>query len=39
MPQLITTGFPIKSQRYIQEGARPHMANVVLDFLNGNLGP
>jgi hypothetical protein len=30
---LLATGFPIHTQWFLQDGARPHTANVVLDFL------
>jgi hypothetical protein len=28
------TGLPLQAQRFLQDGARPHIANVVLDFLH-----
>ena len=32
-PHLLATGLPIHTQWFMQDGARPHTANVVLDFL------
>jgi hypothetical protein len=38
MPQLIATELPINTQWFMQDGARPHTANVVLDFLYESFG-
>jgi hypothetical protein len=35
VPQLLATGLPMQTQRFMQHGARPHTANVVLDCLHG----
>jgi hypothetical protein len=32
VPHLLVTGLPLKTQLFMQEGVRLHMANVVLDF-------
>jgi hypothetical protein len=37
--QLIATGLLINTQWFMQDGARPHTANVVLDFLLKPLVP
>jgi hypothetical protein len=34
IPQLLATGPPMQTQRFMQDGARPHTANLVLDFLH-----
>jgi hypothetical protein len=39
MLQLIATGLPIITQWFMQDGARPHTANVALDFLYESFGP
>jgi len=33
IPHLLATGLPIHTQWFMQDGARPYTANVVLDFL------
>jgi hypothetical protein len=33
VPHLLATGFPLHTQWFMQDGARLHTANVVLDFL------
>jgi len=33
IPHILATGLPIHTQWFIQDAARPHAANVVLDFL------
>lgn len=37
-PQLMSSGLPLQTQWFMQDGARPHTANVVLDFLHERLG-
>jgi hypothetical protein len=32
MPHLSATGLPLQTQWFMQDGARTHTANVVLDF-------
>jgi hypothetical protein len=32
VPQLHATGFPLQTQWFMQDGARPHRAKFVLDF-------
>jgi hypothetical protein len=39
VPQLIATGLPLNIQWFMQDGATPHTANTVLDFLHENFGP
>jgi hypothetical protein len=39
MLQLTATGLPTNTQWFMQDGARPHTANVVLDFLYVTFGP
>jgi hypothetical protein len=34
VPQLLDTGLPLQAQWFMQDGAGPHTANVVLDFLH-----
>jgi hypothetical protein len=34
VPHLLATGFPLQTQWLMQDGARPHTQNVVLDFLH-----
>jgi hypothetical protein len=34
VPRLFATGFPLQTQWFMQNGARPHTANVVLGFLH-----
>ena len=34
MPNILATGLPIHTQWFTQDGARPHTANVVVDFLH-----
>lgn len=34
VPQLLATALPINTQWFMQDGARPHTANIVLDFLH-----
>jgi hypothetical protein len=34
VPHRLATGLPIQNQWFMQDGARPHTANVVLDFLH-----
>lgn len=38
LPQLYTTRLPMETQWFMQDGARPHTANVVLDFLHEHFG-
>jgi hypothetical protein len=33
VPHLLATGLPLQTQWFMQDGARPHTVNVVLDFL------
>ena len=33
IPHLLATGLPIHTQWFMQDGAHPHIANMVLDFL------
>jgi hypothetical protein len=33
VPRLLATGLPLQTQWFMQDGARPHTANVVLVFL------
>jgi len=33
IPHLLAKGLPIHTQWFMQDGAHPHIANVVLDFL------
>jgi hypothetical protein len=33
MPHLLATGLPLQTQWFMRDEARPHTANVVLDFL------
>lgn len=37
-PQLMAKSLPMHTQWFMQDGARPHTANVVLDFLHERLG-
>jgi hypothetical protein len=32
VPHLLATGLPLQTQWFMQDGARPHTAKVVLDF-------
>jgi hypothetical protein len=34
VPHLLATGLPLQTGWFIKDGARPHSANVVLDFLH-----
>jgi hypothetical protein len=34
VPQLLATGLPLQTHWFMQDGVRPHTANVVLDFLH-----
>jgi hypothetical protein len=34
VPHLLATGLPLRTQWFMQDVARPHTANVVLDFLH-----
>ena len=34
VPQLLAKGFQLENEWFMQDGARPHTANVVLDFLH-----
>jgi hypothetical protein len=34
VPHFIATGLPLQTQWFMQDGARPHTANVILDFLH-----
>jgi hypothetical protein len=34
VPQFLATGLPLQTQWFMQDGARPHIVNVVLDFLH-----
>ncbi|PSN56450.1 hypothetical protein C0J52_08367, partial [Blattella germanica] len=38
IPQLLATALPINTQWFKQDGARPHTANNVLDFLHEIFG-
>jgi hypothetical protein len=33
VPHLLATGLPFQTQWFMQDGARPHIANAVLDFI------
>jgi hypothetical protein len=35
VPQLLATGLPLQTLWFMQDGARLHTANVILDFLHG----
>jgi hypothetical protein len=35
-PHLLATALPLQTQWFMHDGARPHTANVVLDFLHDN---
>jgi hypothetical protein len=39
MLQLIATGLPINTEWFMQDGARSHTVNMVLDFLYETFGP
>jgi hypothetical protein len=34
VPRLLATGLPLQIQWFMQDGARPHTANVVLGFMH-----
>jgi hypothetical protein len=34
LPHLLATGLPLQTHWFLQDGARPHTANVVLDYLH-----
>jgi hypothetical protein len=34
VPNLLATGLPLQTQWFMQDGARMHTANVLLDFLH-----
>jgi hypothetical protein len=38
VPQLLATWIPMRTQRFMQDGARPHTVNVVPDCLHGTFG-
>lgn len=38
IPQLLATALPFNTQWFMQDGARPHTANIVLDFLHEIFG-
>jgi hypothetical protein len=37
VPHLLATGLPLQTQWFMENGARPHIANVVLDFLHDTI--
>jgi len=39
VPQFITTGLPLHTRRFINDGVTPHTANTASDFLHDTFGP